>query len=206
MEFFLISLRFSSSGLSIWGGDEVNTSLIRDSPSASITRRQRRGALPPRTRARYCHCCPPTRHRRRSSSTGLPDGRHSGRTRPWAGTRPAIRSLAAASRKPRPRGSSTASASTTAAASGGGRVHRCSLGVPEDVSVGASAGWHKTCHNDGSVGSGTTPAAMTSSEGASSRHRAFYMIAPASPNPEFDDVNGVQSLSAFKKPRPVIPA
>ncbi|CAL9181893.1 unnamed protein product [Musa hybrid cultivar] len=75
--------------------------LIRDSPSASITRRQRRGALPPRTRAQYCHCCPPTRHRRRSSSTGLPDGRHSGRTRPWEGTRPAIGSLAAASRKPR---------------------------------------------------------------------------------------------------------
>ncbi|XP_065011442.1 zinc finger protein ZAT6-like [Musa acuminata AAA Group] len=80
------------------------------------------------------------------------------------------------------------------------------LGVPEDVSIGASAGGHKRCHNDGNVGNGTTPAAMTSSEGASSRHRAFYLIAPASPNPEFDDVNGVQSLSTFKKPRPVIPA
>ncbi|CAL9091227.1 unnamed protein product, partial [Musa acuminata var. zebrina] len=53
------------------------------------------------------------------------------------------------------------------------------LGVPEDVSVGASAGWHKRCHNDGSVGSGTTPAAMTSSEGASSRHMPFYLNVPA---------------------------
>ncbi|CAL9761719.1 unnamed protein product [Musa acuminata subsp. burmannicoides] len=80
------------------------------------------------------------------------------------------------------------------------------FGVPEDVSVGESAGGHKRYHNDGSVGSGSTSEAMTSSEAASSRHRAFYLNPPTSPDPEFDDVNGVQSLSAFKKPRPVIPA
>ncbi|CAL9761704.1 unnamed protein product, partial [Musa acuminata subsp. burmannicoides] len=113
-------------------------------------------------------------------------------------------------------GSSTTSASASTAASGGGRVHRCSLGVPEDVSVGASAGWHKRCHNDGSVGSGTTPAAMTSSEGASSRHMPFYLNVPATPDSEFDDVKRwvaaavkeeeeVQSPLAFKKQRPVVP-
>ncbi|CAL9117330.1 unnamed protein product, partial [Musa textilis] len=76
--------------------------------------------------------------------TGLPSaGRHSGRTRPWAGTRPAIGSLAAASREPRPRGSSTASASATAAASGGGRVHQCSVclkAFPLGQALGGTSG------------------------------------------------------------------
>ncbi|URE09280.1 Zinc finger protein [Musa troglodytarum] len=100
--------------------------------------------------------------------------------------------------------------------SGGGRVHRCSVCL-KTFPLGQALGGHKRCHNDGSVGSGTAAAAMTSSEGASSRHRAFYLNAPASPDPELDDVKRwvaaavkeeeeVQSPPAFKKPRPVIPA
>ena len=62
----------------------------------------------------------------------------------------------------------------------------------------------------------TAPAAMTSSEGASSRHMPFYLNVPATPDSEFDDVKRwvaaavkeeeeVQSPLAFKKQRPVVP-
>ncbi|URE09580.1 Zinc finger protein [Musa troglodytarum] len=99
-------------------------------------------------------CCPP-----QTASLGVTNS-----TMFDAGTRPGIGSLAAASTKPRPRGSSTASASATAAASGGGRVHRCSVCL-KTFPLGQALGGHKRCHNDGSVGSGTAAAAMTSSEG-----------------------------------------
>ncbi|URE01628.1 Zinc finger protein [Musa troglodytarum] len=107
-------------------------------------------------------------------------------------------------------GSSTASAAVV-----GGRVHRCSVCLKAFPS-GQALGGHKRCHYDGSLGS-VAAAAMTSSEGASSSHRALDLNVPASPDPEFDNVKRwaaamkeeeeeVQSPLAFKKPRLLLPA
>ncbi|URE09370.1 Zinc finger protein [Musa troglodytarum] len=150
-------------------------------------------------------CCPP-----QTASLGVTNS-----TMFDAGTRPGIGSLAAASTKPRPRGSSTASASATAAASGGGRVHRCSVCL-KTFPLGQALGGHKRCHNDGSVGSGTAAAAMTSSEGELEAQGVLSERASVA-GPRLDDVKRwvaaavkeeeeVQSPPAFKKPRPVIPA
>nr|XP_009399109.1 PREDICTED: zinc finger protein 1-like [Musa acuminata subsp. malaccensis] len=111
---------------------------------------------------------------------------------------------------------SASGSSTASAAFVGARVHRCSVCLKTFPS-GQALGGHKRCHYDGSLASGAA-AAMTSSEGASSNHRAFDLNVPASPDSEFDNVKRwlatmkpeeeeeVQSPLAFKKPRLVIPA